>query len=81
MRENHLRQIKMVATRIITHVASYLVPVREQFCPPTRIQLLSTNKTSNDNPTAMSSIDLGTQYSKFIMKGGRVGINTQHFEG
>ena len=42
-----------IATRIITHVASYLVPVREQFCPTTSMQLLSTNTTSDDNPPAM----------------------------
>ena len=32
---------------------SYLVPVREQFCPPTSMQLLSTNKISDDNPAVM----------------------------
>ena len=51
--------------RIITHVASYLVPVREQFFPPTSIQLLITNKTSDDNLPAMSVDCLGTQYIKF----------------
>ena len=70
MRENHLRQLKMVATRIITHVASYLasIPVREQFCPPTRIQLLNTNKTSDNNPPAMS-VDCGGPVLSKFMKG------------
>ena len=63
-------QIKMVAMRII--ITSYPVPVREQFRPPTRIQLLNPNKTSDNNPPAMSVDSLGTQYSKFMKGGGRV---------
>ena len=61
----------MVATRIITHIASYLVPVREQLCPPTRIQLLSTNKMSDGNPPAMSVDCVGAQYSLKFDEGGQ----------
>ena len=39
-------------------VYSYLVPEREQFCPSTSMQLLSTNTTSDDNLPAMS-VDCG----------------------
>ena len=36
---------------------SYRLHEREQFCPPTSMQLLSTNKTSDDNSPAMSVAD------------------------
>ena len=32
----------------------YLLHEMKQFCPPTSMQLLSTNKTSDDNSPAMS---------------------------
>ena len=32
------------------------VPEMEQLCPPTSIQLPSTNKTSDDNPSAMANL-------------------------
>ena len=67
----------IINSNLYSHVqlASYLVPEREHdVCPPTGIQLLSTNATSDDNPTAMF-VDCGGFgiLHEYILKSSRRG--------
>ena len=52
--EDHFKHVQWSGA---SYIPNYLVPEREHdVCPPTSIQLLSTNKTSDDNPPAMASL-------------------------
>jgi len=49
-------KIRITAIHLSMRDRSYHIPEREHVCPPTCIQpqLLTINKTSDENPTAMS---------------------------
>ena len=72
----------IINSNLYSHVQlasySYLVPEREHdVCPPTGIQLLSTNATSDDNPTAMF-VDcggFGILSIKKVLEGGPHPVN------